>query len=171
MQLQIHPRFDKRVHCQFQIEDVKHQGMVLNLSQGGLFVSSRAMPEVGDSVAISLTPEAAGVEMLSLETRVVWKQKVNHSRVHLRKGGLGLELARPSFAYQKFMTRVAGLEDLDSPVIRAQALIEREYRVRLSLAGTPRTRSLVVAASDREIARIRAIEKCGEDWTILDIHS
>ena len=169
--MQIHPRFEKRMQCQFQVEDVKHQGLILNLSQGGLFVSSRAMPEVGDSVALLLTPESASAMKISLETRVVWMQKVNHSMIHLRKGGLGLELARPSHAYQKFMATVAGHEDMDSPVSRAEPGIEREYRVRLSLVGTPRTRSLVVAASDREIARLRAIEKCGEDWTILDIHS
>ena len=102
------------------------------------------MPEVGASVALFLAPETASAKKISLDTRVVWKQKVNHARTHLRKGGLGLELARPSHAYRKFMATVAGLEDLDSPVSRMEIGIEHEYRVRLSLAGTPRTRSLVV---------------------------
>ena len=65
MQVQHQLRYRKRVPVEFEDADGHHLGMVLNVSEGGLFVSSRVTPKVGSRVVLSFSPRdgsvAAGV--------------------------------------------------------------------------------------------------------------
>ncbi len=169
MQAQVHPRFKKRVPCEFTVGQDNHIGVVLNVSEGGLFVSSRALPAVGSRVQIDLEPETREAA-IPLRARVVWKKKVHRSLNKTGEGGIGLVIEEPSPDYERWVKRLWGtpIRDLDLPPSKS-TVEEYRYQVRLALAGSPRTRSLQVEASDEAGARARALGVTGDGWSILEI--
>ena len=76
MQTQSHVRFKKRVPCEFRDDSGNHIGMALNVSERGLFVSSRTTPQVGSRVVLDLTSQS-GPSAIGIAARVVWKRKVH----------------------------------------------------------------------------------------------
>jgi Tfp pilus assembly protein PilZ len=65
--------------------------MVLNVSQSGMFVCSRATPKVGSKILLHFAPDS-GPRSTNVTARVVWKRKVHRSAVAIRDAGIGLEV-------------------------------------------------------------------------------
>lgn len=160
------PRFRKRVPCRLQVTGASHAGMVLNVSRGGLFVQTTAGADPGEAVHLELAPGDA--EPLALDARVVWRRVVAPHLRTVSTGGMGLAIQYASAAWFGFVAGLAGsaVPDEVAAVPRAAA---SSFRVRLRLAGSPRTRSLVVAAADESQARERACQIAGAHWVVLGL--
>ena len=174
MQTQHQLRYRKRVPVEFDDGDGHHIGMVLNLSKGGLFVSSRVTPRVGTRVVLNFSGQkGSGTD--GIPARVVWKRKVHRSANVLADGGIGLEIEGASEAYQDFIQGIVpGLAAASEPAAAEAAgtVIETtstRFLVRAALVGTPRTRSFEIDAGSDEQARVRALETLGADWQILEV--
>lgn len=169
MQTQIHPRYKKRIPCEFNVGERHHIGVVLNVSQGGLFISSRVAPSIGSRVELDLEPDAKD-DAIPVRARVVWKKKVHRSLNKMGEGGIGLVIEESSPAYERWVVLISGAA-VSAAKVEATEPIARDFcfQVRLALVGTPRTRSLTVKAPEEESARVRAVETCGVDWSILEI--
>jgi hypothetical protein len=119
-----------------------------------------------------------------IPARVVWKRIVHRSANVLADGGIGLEIEGASEVYEHFIQGLvpgliaptepaaAGSQakvmadevDAASPDLRSS-----RYRVRASLAGTPRTRTLEIDAQSEDQARVQALETLGEEWQVLQV--
>jgi len=172
VQVQHHPRYKKRIPCEFEDDQGRHLGMVLNVSQGGLFVSSRVTPKVGSRVVLHFAPDN-GPRSTDVAARVVWKCKVHRSAVAIRDSGIGLEVEGDSDRYDALMQHLV-------PALAAEAEGAPEeataatptstmFCVRAALVGTPRTRSVEVRAADDREASARVLENLGEGWQVIEV--
>ncbi|MCH7867064.1 MAG: PilZ domain-containing protein [Myxococcales bacterium] len=175
MQTQHHPRYKKRIPCEFEDDQGHHLGMVLNVSQSGLFLSSRVTPRVGSKIVLHLSP-GSGPRSTDVAARVVWKRKVHRSAQVMGDGGFGLEIEGACEGYDRLMRDL--VPAMAHQAANAQATAEEggaceptpaTFCVRAALAGTPRTRSLEIRAVDDQEACARALGSLGEGWQILGV--
>lgn len=161
MQSAVPPRYKKRVPCAFEEAGTQHRGMVLNLSERGLFVGSRATPAVGTRVWLELSPPAGpGAERVP--ARVVWKRVVHRSANAMADGGIGLEIEGEWEAYERFFTgQVPAAETAPPP--------PPTHAVRMALRGTPRTRIVEVHAESDEAAGEEGCARLGEGWQVIGV--
>ena len=75
------------------------KGQVRNVSEGGLFVGTKAIPEEGDSVSLKLSAPGYGVIDV---TGLVW-WTTNEVVVRTRRWGFGLRVLESSDAYQRLV--------------------------------------------------------------------
>ncbi|MEN8181244.1 MAG: PilZ domain-containing protein [Myxococcota bacterium] len=160
------PRFRKRLPCRLAGAEGARAGMVLNVSRGGLFVQTGAVARPGDAVRIDLEIEAA--RSLAVEASVIWRRVVGAHLRAVQVGGFGARIQHAPDGWFEFLAGLAGSEVPPLPVEVASG--QSRYRVRLRLAGSPRTRSLVVESPDADTARRRAVELAGPQWVVLDLN-
>lgn len=108
MERRIEPRIRKRISCDLQVGDRRFSGLVLDLSETGLFIQTVARPLPGARVRLGLTGGRLG-EPLQLEARVARTRLVPPQLRTVARGGLGIHLERPPDAYLEF------LEELRNP--------------------------------------------------------
>jgi hypothetical protein len=162
----VEPRYKKRVPCRLEVAGSKHRGMVLNVSRSGLFVQTTAGASPGDAVHLEL---ALGSAELPVDARVVWRRVVAPHLRTVSTGGMGVHIQYANDAWYGFLAGLAatGSEDVAPPAEVADDGVA--FRVRLRLLGSPRTRALVVSATNEREARKRARQQAGADWRVLDI--
>lgn len=158
------PRFKKRVPCRLRAPGGAASGMVLNVSRGGLFVQTSAAASPGDTVHIDLGVDAA--VSLGVDACVVWRRVVGAHLRSVTTGGFGARIQYAPDAWFGFLSGLAGSE-VEAPAQERPA--GTVYRVRLRLAGSPRTRVVVVASADEAAARERALAVAGAQWVVLDL--
>jgi Tfp pilus assembly protein PilZ len=159
------PRFRKRVPCRLRAAAGSGSGMVLNVSRGGLFVQTSAVASPGETVHIDLGVDHAVA--LGVDACVVWRRVVGAHLRSVSTGGFGARIQYAPDAWFGFLSGLAGSEvETAAPERPAGAGV---YRVRLRLAGSPRTRSVVVEGTDEAAARVRALELAGAHWIVLDL--
>lgn len=171
MQVQHHIRYRKRVPVEFEDKDGHHVGTVLNVSEGGVFVSSRARPPVGSQVVLNFLPHD-GQNAAGIAARVVWKRQVHRAAQTLGEAGIGLEIE--SEAYQHF---VKGLVPaLAGPSASSQWANEplpegpsASFLVRAAVPGTPRTRTVEIDAASEALAGDRVLTNLGDEWRVLEV--
>jgi len=174
VQIQHQLRYRKRVPVEFDDGDGHHLGIVLNVSKGGLFVSSRVTPRVGSRVVLNFSPGDESVAA-GIPARVVWKRKVHRAAHVLADGGIGLEIEGVSEAYEQFIRGlVPGLADPPEPTLAAAGDAAPDtplsrYLVRATVEGTPRTRTLEIVAADEEQAGARVLASLGDGWQIVGV--
>ncbi|MBW2270541.1 MAG: PilZ domain-containing protein [Deltaproteobacteria bacterium] len=165
------PRLAKRMTCAVSVGDQRFSGVVLNLSQGGLFVQTSAAPQCGASVVLELNPpgdEAA----IPLQTEVVWRRVVPQQLRATAQGGMGMKIVR---AEENYYSALAGwMRVVVDPGVRVapETPIESEvvpYRVRVRAPGGPRTRSVSVDAASDEAARRAALSYVGNGWKVIEV--
>jgi hypothetical protein len=163
VQTAIDRRFKKRVPCRFSVPGGSYSGMVLNVSRGGMFVQTSAAVSPGDAVHIELA--AGDAEPLGVDARVVWRRVVAPRLRTVSTGGMGVHIQYACDAYFGFLAQLAALRPAEAAAEHAP---ERPaYRVRLLLAGSTRSRSLLVEAEDEAEARERAAALAGPGWIVL----
>lgn len=158
------PRFKKRVPCRLLAPGGAYSGMVLNVSKGGLFVQTSAAASPGEAVHIDLGVD--DVVPLGVDACVVWRRVVGAHLRTVTTGGFGARIQYAPDAWFGFLSGLAGSEVAGPRPERPAAGV---YRVRLRLAGSPRTRSVVVESADESAARQRARELAGFQWVVLDL--
>ena len=159
-------RYRKRLPCRLEVPNGAYSGMVLNLSRGGLFVQTSAAASPGEAVHLDLS--LGDADAVGLDTRVVWRRVVAPHLRSVSQGGMGVHIQYANDAYFGFVARLAEGPAADEPA-PARSAAGPAFRVRLRLAGGPRTRVLTVAAADAGEARTRARQQAGPQWAVLDL--
>ena len=177
-------RRSERLGCRFRCElsngKKPLQGMVRNVSQGGLSIQLTEAIEQGETVVIALYPEdrepAVDVEGIAWHAREA-RGRHQGQRFHL----LGLVLSKASDDYLDMLQKLRASKATATPSrkrTRASsevnpeshpAAAERRYRIRVQQPGSPRTRSIVVFAESTAAARVNALAEIGDGWNILAI--
>lgn len=177
MQVQHHIRYRKRVPVEFEDKDGHHVGTVLNVSEGGVFVSSRARPPVGSQLVLNFLPHD-GQNAAGIAARVVWKRQVHRATQTLGEAGIGLEIesasASESEAYQHFVKSL--VPALADPSASSQGANEplpevppASFLVRAAVPGTPRTRTFEIDAASEALAGDRVLTNLGDEWRVLEV--
>jgi Tfp pilus assembly protein PilZ len=166
MQPALEPRYRKRVPCRLRLTGGLHSGMVLNVSRRGLFVQTSASASPGDAVQLDLA--LGDAERLPVDARVVWRRVVAPHLRSVSTGGIGLQIQYASDAWYGYVAGLAATTPAESAASAGPGL-QPSYRVRLRLAGTPRTRVVLVPAADAAEARRLARQQTGPHWAVLDL--
>ena len=161
-QIQKDPRIKRRLSCDLFFNGGRHAGIVLNVSQGGLFVQTSIAAQPGADVAIDLNgPFGADLEV---DARVVWRRIAQAQLMSVAHGGVGFAIKRASGSYYEF---VQDLSEGDRP-LESASLLSR-YHVRAKLHGTPRSRLITVFAESEDAARDQVLKKLGDNWSVIDL--
>jgi Tfp pilus assembly protein PilZ len=159
-------RYRKRLPCRLAVPNGAYSGMVLNLSRGGLFVQTSAAAGPGEAVHLDLSLTDA--DAIGLDTRVVWRRVVAPHLRSVSTAGLGVHIQYAHDAYFGLVAQLAEGTPADEPAA-TQSVAGPSFRVRLRLAGGPRTRVLTVTGADEAEARTRAHQQAGAQWAVLDL--
>jgi Tfp pilus assembly protein PilZ len=159
-------RYRKRLPCRLEVPNGAYSGMVLNLSRGGLFVQTSAAASPGEAVHLDLS--LGDADAISLDTRVVWRRVVAPHLRSVSAGGMGVHIQYAHDAYFGLVARLAEGTPADEPAPPGSAA-GPSFRVRLRLAGGPRTRVLTVTSADEAEARKSARQQAGPQWAVLDL--
>ncbi|MGI9433070.1 MAG: PilZ domain-containing protein [Myxococcota bacterium] len=138
------PRFETQMPCWLRRADESAAGVVLNVSESGLFVRTPTGEADGQPLGISLwpRPDAPRVE---LTARVIWREPATHT-VDVRSLGVGLEIETAPDAYYDLVQEASGLFPLTCARCRlrvAVGVVDRDepkhpfaYYARAGTAGT-----------------------------------
>jgi Tfp pilus assembly protein PilZ len=161
--------------CAVNVEGRRYSGVVLNVSQGGLFIQTNASPGQGDDVDVELnTPDAE--RSIPVQGKVVWRRVVPHQLRSMARGGMGLQIQRADESYYMLLARWMRTElPVASPArsgpaegARASAASKLpSWRVRVRAVAGPRTRTLTIDAESSESARELAMRHSGNGWRVL----
>ena len=97
------PRYHMRVPCRVRTGESSHFGVVLNLSQKGLFVQTSAGVTPGDPVELTFRGE------VSVRAQVVWQRRVPPALRAVAKGGAGLQIVGAPEEYYWLLAKAAGV--------------------------------------------------------------
>jgi len=170
------PRISKRMPCAVHVSGRRYSGVVLNVSQGGLFIQTNASPGRGDEVNVELnTPDAE--RSIPVQGKVVWRRVVPHQLRSMARGGMGVQIQRADESYYVLLARwmrtelpVASSAPSDPPVrARAENSDLPCWRVRVRAVAGPRSRTLTVEAQSSDAAREQALRHTGEGWRVLKV--
>jgi Tfp pilus assembly protein PilZ len=161
--------------CAVHVEGRRYSGVVLNVSQGGLFIQTSASPGRGDEVEVELnTPEAE--RSIPVQGKVVWRRVVPHQLRSMARGGMGVQIQRADESYYMLLARWMRTElpvaspTPSGPAAGARASADSElpsWRVRVRAVAGPRTRTLTLEAESSSSARELAMTHVGEGWRVL----
>jgi Tfp pilus assembly protein PilZ len=171
--LEIEQRISKRLPCALRVDGRRYSGVVLNVSQGGLFVQTSALPERGESVALELSaPEAE--RAIPVDGKVAWRRVVPHQLRSMARGGVGVQIQHADESYYVLLARwmrteLPVPERPSVPAPTAPAPEALTWRVRIRALEAPRTRTLTVEAPSAEEARQEALRHSGEGWRVIEI--
>jgi len=177
MQVQRDGRISKRMPCAVHVGERRYSGLVLNVSQGGLFIQSNADPGRGSEVSLELQApdESFGIP---LSGTVAWRKVVPNQLRTMQGGGFGLRIEQADERYYRAVARWMRIEPVEpgTPNRRPRRSLFEDsgmpsWRVRVRAADSPRSRSLTVEAPDAEQARKEALEHVGHGWNVIEVES
>jgi hypothetical protein len=185
------PRFKRRLPCNLAFQGRRDSGIVLNLSEGGLYVQTNLGARRGSIVDVAVQ-SPSGSQSIALQARVVWKRVKNSHVLGLDRSGLGLEIREPIHEYADLIQDIGGTgergadacersgtsptRESATPSSEQHEVVESlalpptpAYRVRLKLEGSPRTRTLRIHASSTAEALSQVASESGPGWEVIEI--
>ena len=102
-------RIRRRVTCELQLGGRSYRGIVLDLSETGVFVQTEATPPPGTRLRVRL--HASGGIEFEVDATVARRQVAPPQLATVVRGGLGLRVEAPPPAYFKLI----GMESASSP--------------------------------------------------------
>ena len=156
--------------CQVGVGEQSHAGLVLNVSQGGLFVQTSAASPEGDGVNLTLSP-LDGCDAIPIRAQVVWRRLVPQQLRTSAQGGLGLRIEHADETYFQHLAEWMRLElGATRPAARLVVPGESpEFHVRVLAEGTRRSRRIALMAPSPEAAREVALASAGAGWRIIEV--
>ena len=98
------PRFDTDIPASFQIDEEKVDGRIENVSLGGVFVETPAIPERGDKLWLSFEgPDGEIVEAIG----IVWWTTHEGEAARSSRQGFGVRLVASSGDYRRFLANLS----------------------------------------------------------------
>jgi hypothetical protein len=175
-------RVQKRERCQIRAGKSVHDGVVLDLSEGGLALVCDGQLEVAAAVQVELSDRRQPISV----SVMVW-----HSRRARFQGKqrfvYGCIIESPSEAYLALFQRAESRCARRTPARPTQTLEmapcpsepeplakddePRPYRLRLRHRTSPRTKMLTVGAASEDDARAIAEDSLGAEWELLEIRA
>jgi Tfp pilus assembly protein PilZ len=179
----LQPRIAKRVPCAVRLGQRRFSGVVINISQGGMFVQTSADAGQGANVDLELSVPKHR-EVVPVCASVVWKRVVPHQLRSVAHGGFGVQITRAAETYYQLLAawmRVevpassgpapsSGASREAAPRARADTQTST-YRLRVREASGPRSKTLAIEAASAEEAGAEALRRAGAGWRIIDIES
>ena len=166
------PRLAKRMTCAVSFGEQRYTGVVLNVSQSGLFVQTSAPPVRGEDVELELNPPGEE-QAIPLRAEVVWRRVVPTQLRSSARGGMGVRIVSADESYYNALAdwmRVS-LErgEVEAGPEAAAEPSRPSWRVRVRASGTVRTRFVTVEAESDDTARAAALDYLGSGWQVLDV--
>lgn len=92
------PRRKKRMTCELRFDGRKAGGIVIDVSESGLFVQTAAKPPLNSVIDVRLSP-GGGCRDLDLRARVARTRRVDPRLARIQGSGIGLQVldAPPEF--------------------------------------------------------------------------
>lgn len=175
------------------------QGLVRNLSAGGLSLQLEREVDQGDTIRVAV--ESGPRAVIEIETIVWHSRRVRDRRTRQQTSILGLVLSMAGEDYLDLLESVqpasrpepqsepeapgrrqsSTLDTSPESVLAAAAEPDPEppelpalprplrYRIRVTKRGSPRTRSVVAFATDPEEAARTALSEVGDGWDVLEV--
>jgi hypothetical protein len=176
-------RIRRRVTCELQLGGRSYRGIVLDLSETGVFVQTEATPPPGTRVRLKL--HASGGIELEVEATVARRQVAPPQLATVVRGGLGLRVEDPPSAYFKLIGMEAAsspggargvggapkMSEPKEPAAPSGPDLRPDFRVRAKQSDGPRSRTLKVKARSPSDARKNALAELGRGWEILSIEA
>lgn len=183
MQTQTEARVRKRLPCTLSLEARQHNGMILNLSERGLFVQTSLPAEPGTLLDLDVRDPMRG-RAIPLQAAVVWRRRVSPRMTGMNQSGMGLRLLKRPSEWRTLMIGLRGGEETtdDGGSCHATSAAEpgpaleatpappaHSFVVRLVLSGGPRSRRIVIESADEIAAASDALREVGAGWTVLEV--
>jgi hypothetical protein len=180
-------RIRRRVTCELMLGGRSYRGIVLDLSETGVFVQTEATPPPGARLRVKF--HAAGGVEIEVDACVARRQVAPRELASVVRGGLGLRVEQPPEAYFKLIgmesaqagsgsgprgvgaPRGTPLPPAPAPEPAAAPKVDErpEFRVRVKQSDGPRSRVLKLRAGSPEEARKSALKELGGGWEILSV--
>lgn len=154
-------RKKRRMPCHLHVGQTEYNGLVLDLSETGLFIQTGAKAKPGQEVSLVLA-NAQG-ERIPLRGEVVRRKAVPVRLLSLAGGGLGVRILAAPESYRRFLAELGLVEPLP---VRPPGL---RFRVRVKQVSGPRTKRMDLEAQDADEAARVALEALGDEWKVLDV--
>ena len=162
-------RIRRRFYCQIQTPEKRRDGIVMDLTEDGLFVLTKSKMPPGTQVEILLkaTPDMAE---LTVRAIVVRHRLEREGSAQISSRGLGLRILEAPAAYYKLASEVEKVRDTeeaddDLPAVSPR----RRFRVRVRQQAGSLFRMLPVSATSREDAKRQIQEELGPDWEPTEV--
>ncbi len=183
----VEPRVKCRLRCTLESGEMQAQGLILDISQEGLYVQTKLAPPRG-TLTVRI-PDPEGVDEIVLTARVRRQRKIDVRLSTFDSSGLGLMIVSAPDSYTSLIAGSDGSpgrseasqggegepevasgggrsgragEPPEEPELPA-------FRVRVSQRGTPRTRALIRHAETAKDAEQKVLRELGGDWEIEEI--
>ena len=178
-------RAKRRLACTVIVGQQRYSGVILDVSQTGIFVQTHAKAQPREPVLAELAVPGHR-EPLRLETVVARMRMVPAPLITVAQGGLGLRITNAPEAYFAFLATLMP-DRSTGPEVAKEAEAERRearkrsesaphapapsgrrYRVYASQVGGARSRMLRLHARSSEEAAQRALTELGAGWKLLE---
>lgn len=183
-------RVKRRLTCELELDCRRYRGIVLDLSETGVFVQTEATPKPGNRLRLRFHGSAGGA--FEVDASVARRQVAPPQLASVVRGGLGLRVHAPPPAYFELLGRpgeaaaaasapaaaAPGTSPRTAPAGAARAApapapapapAGEPYRVRLKQSDGPRSRSVEVRATSPSEAAQRALADAGRGWEVLRV--
>lgn len=172
MQAQRAARIKRRVTCELIIDGKWAKGIILNVSQTGIFVQTNATPIPGTLLDVHITG-GGNIPDMKVKAEVARKQQVPQRLTSVATGGVGLRVIEAPPEYDLLWTNdLAGVPTSRQPTQTSEAISKvplLRFRVRMGLIGSPRTRTITLESENEEEARAKALSQVESGWKVLEI--
>lgn len=98
-------RTRKRIACRLNIGGRQHSGIVLDVSESGLFVQTSASPRLREDVQVVLTLPEDGSK-IEFTARIARRKSVPHQLLTVARGGIGLAVSDPPAEFLDFVAKL-----------------------------------------------------------------
>lgn len=102
MERRRHTRVRKRVACRIRIDGGVYSGIVLDISEFGLFVQTTASPKIGKAVEVEISPPDRD-QKLVVAARIARRRQVPRQLLTVAHGGVGLHVENPTEEFLAFV--------------------------------------------------------------------
>jgi len=161
----------RRVTCELVVDGKHHPAIVRDVSRAGLFVQTRARPELNSAIELVFPAEGDRPE-IRVEAGVARERVAPAGLESDVPGGIGLEVLDAPPAYHELVAE-AGMQSAGPEPAAGTGPVSdpgvRTFRVRLIERGTPNAMVLTVRSESAEGARARALTRAGRGWKIAAI--
>jgi hypothetical protein len=143
-----------------------YRGIVLDLSETGVFVQTEATPAPGARLGLRLY--AADGSAYAVEASVARRQVVPPRLASIARGGLGLRVDSPPPSYFELLGQSAAPRRAPAPAAPPVPTGD-PYRVRVKQSDGPRSRNVEISATSPEDAAKRVLASLGRGWEVSKV--